>query len=127
MTHQVKEDHDVIDEEVVNTLAEQVESLEVIKEAIRQARESGVTQEQINEAVAVNENMVEVHFFKPSGKWYTTEVIEWPTELFEVDFHLAFKSGLQEKIGKRLAEMTAFCPHPYHMHSHPIALAGWND
>lgn len=81
--------------------------------------------------------MVRVDFFKPSGKWYTTEAVKW-TGAYRMEdeggelLHDAFKHSLIdhfENTPRRLSEMDAICLEPYHQLSHPIMIkaGGWND
>ena len=72
-----------------------------------------------------------VDFFKPSGKWYTTEAVkfvgEWkagPDNLI----HDAFKRSLREHFRDnpdRLFDMVAVCLEPYHEYSHPLMVRSW--
>ena len=65
--------------------------------------------------------MVRVDFFKESGKWYTTEAVEW-LQYAGCLIHDAFERSLQKHLKGRLEGMTAVCLKPYHEHSHPIML-----
>lgn len=84
--------------------------------------------------------MVRVDFFKPSGKWYTTEAVKWTGEWKgSIEnggelMHDAFAKSLRDHFKNtgggyinRLSEMDAVCLHPYHEHEHPICLrkGGW--
>lgn len=62
-----------------------------------------------------------VDFFKPSGKWYCTEVVDM-TNHYHGCIHSCFKKALRESIGNRLVDMQAVCLEPYHEHSHPISI-----
>lgn len=74
-----------------------------------------------------NESDVRVDFFKPSGKWYTTESVRWTGE-WEGEkqlIHDAFAKSLRDHVKdnpNRLDGMTAVCLEPYYEHSHPIML-----
>lgn len=72
---------------------------------------------------------VRVDFFRPSGKWYTTEAVYWVGWKKENPIHEAFAKSLQEHLGSRLDGMTAVCLHPYHELAHPIMLqcGEWNN
>ena len=74
---------------------------------------------------------VRVDFFRPSGKWYTTEAVKWTGEWKgEVLIHDAFKKSLQDHFKadfegnrpNRLSEMIAVCLDPYHQNEHPLML-----
>jgi len=76
-----------------------------------------------------NPAMVRVDFFKPSGKWYTTEAVKWTGE-WEAKkqmIHEAFKQSLRNHLGNRLREMNAVCLHPYHEYEFPLCIrkGGW--
>lgn len=70
--------------------------------------------------------MCRVDFFKPGGKWYTTEAVDWNNEYFATDVHAAFLRILCKKLGNpetginRLTGMTAVCLEPYCKLSHPL-------
>jgi len=66
---------------------------------------------------ALNPQQVRVDFFKPSGKWYTTEVLLWTEyEGYIVDiFH-----DLLDIQFSNYYDYTAVCLHPYHEHSYPL-------
>jgi hypothetical protein len=82
---------------------------------------------------------VRVDFFKPSGKWYTTESVKWTGPYKGTDektgkitlIHEAFAISLRDHFANtmlpgldrwRLEEMTAVCLEPYHEHSHPLMM-----
>jgi|SRR5580700_10662734 hypothetical protein len=83
-----------------------------------------------------DEDSVRVDFFKPSGKWYTTEAIRWTCayrndELKDGKIQLLpdlLRDLLQyhltrnvEKLGTiRLAGMWAICLEPYHEAAYPL-------
>ncbi len=67
---------------------------------------------------------VRVDFFKPSGKWYTTEAVKW-TGNWKKDEGLiydAFTKSLKDHLGTRLSDMIAVCLEPYHELSFPLML-----
>lgn len=76
--------------------------------------------------------MVRVDFFKPSGKWYTTEAVKWLSydnisiiKAFAKSLknHLKKPEGLQPSNGElRLSGMIAICLNPYHEYSTPAML-----
>ena len=72
-----------------------------------------------------NDNMVRVDFFKSSGKWYTTEAVEWLDYSKKVLIHDAFKNALRNHFNDnpyRLSDMDAICLEPFHEHAHPVQL-----
>ena len=80
------------------------------------------------------EESVRVDFFRPSGKWYTTEAVLWTGEYdgSKQFIHDAFAKSLRDHFSKnshceRLSDMDAICLEPYHEHSHPIQIkaGGW--
>lgn len=69
-----------------------------------------------------NAAMCRVDFFKESGKWYTTEAInfsccDWSSS--PVD---ALKEALMKQIGTKYSGMTAVCLEPYVEHSFPVII-----
>lgn len=68
------------------------------------------------------ENMVRVDFFKPSGKWYTTEAVKWIGSYTGGLIHDHFRASLEAHLKGRLDGMIAVCLKPYHAHSHPLSL-----
>lgn len=65
---------------------------------------------------------VRVDFFKPSGKWYTTEAVRW-LDYEEKDIFKAFRDSLLAAgIHLRLVGMTAVCLEPHHKHGYPLML-----
>lgn len=71
---------------------------------------------------------VRVDFFKPSGKWYTTEAVLFPWwsaedgSIHEV-VEAALEKHLREEAGwLRLEGMIAVCIDPHHEHAHPIMM-----
>lgn len=87
-----------------------------------------------------DDSMVRVDFFKPSGKWYYTEAVEWTGSFYgttvdgraslqEVQNPVdAFKQSLRDHLRNRFQEMTAVCLEPYHEFSFPLMIkdGGWN-
>jgi hypothetical protein len=74
-----------------------------------------------------NAASVRVDFFRPSGKWYTTEAVLWTGEYADCLIHEAFAKSLRDHFAKhsppeRLSGMDAICLEPYHEHSHPIQI-----
>lgn len=68
-------------------------------------------------------NSCRVDFFKESGKWYTTEAIIFPSEMYtHWSIHEVLQEALKRQIGNRLINMQAVCLEPYHKNSHPISL-----
>lgn len=61
-----------------------------------------------------------VDFFKPSGKWYTTDVVKF--DYTEPCIHQAFKDALQAELGNSMLGMQVVCLEPYHKNSHPLSL-----
>ena len=75
-----------------------------------------------------NARYTKVFFFKPSGKWSTTETVKWvgdgTTCIFE-----EFKNSLIEHFKNnpnRLSDMIAICIEPIHKNAHPIQLSDWH-
>ena len=58
-----------------------------------------------------NPSMVRVDFFKASGKWYTTEAVEWLD--YYGDTLEAFRESLKFHLNGRLNGLTAVCIEPY--------------
>lgn len=75
--------------------------------------------------------MVRVDFFKPSGKWYTTEAVLWTGRYLGGLIHEQFAKSLNDHFGEeqRLREMDAICLEPYHINAHPIQIKNgmWNN
>ena len=79
-----------------------------------------------------DDSYVRVDFFKPSGKWYTTEAVKWsgsylmPSKQIRGQLiHEAFAKSLRDHFKNcpnRLSEMDAICIEPYHEYAHPIQL-----
>jgi hypothetical protein len=74
---------------------------------------------------------VRVDFFKPSGRWYTTEEVVWTGGYDDCLIQDAFVKSLRNHFAKdvitvggvthqRLSGMTAVCLEPYHVNAHPI-------
>jgi len=72
-----------------------------------------------------NPRMVRVDFFKESGKWYTTEQMEW---LYHdgMLIHDAFLHCLRQNFNGHYSDMTAVCLQPYHEHEHPLMIHKWD-
>ncbi|MDX1371009.1 MAG: hypothetical protein R3321_00975 [Nitrososphaeraceae archaeon] len=73
-----------------------------------------------------NESMCRVEFFKPSpsGKWYTTEEVNFKG-LYEYPPHEALKIAIS-KLG-RLSDMVAVCFDPHVKHSFPVMVYPSHD
>jgi hypothetical protein len=71
---------------------------------------------------SIHPDHVRVDFFKPSGKWYTTEEVPWTGDYAEGLIHEEFAKSLRDHLGSRLSDMDAVCLDPYHIHSHPIQI-----
>jgi hypothetical protein len=76
-----------------------------------------------------NENMVRVDFFKPSGKWYTTEEMNWDKYISGSNIdgnyeHIidTFKRCVAEQFQGYFNGMRAVCLEPYHEYSHPLMI-----
>lgn len=73
--------------------------------------------------------MVRVDFFKPSGKWYTTEAIKFDRYYAKDETHGyeyindTFKRCLREQLKGRLNGMTAVCLEPYHENAYPLLVS----
>lgn len=78
-------------------------------------------------------NSVRVDFFRPGGKWYTTEAVVWPEGMWsqggpEDGYNLitdAFRTALDyhfKNRPNRLKGMWAVCLEPYHEHQHPLMM-----
>lgn len=77
-----------------------------------------------------NEASVRVDFFKPSGKWHTTEAVIWTGEYSNSLIHDEFKKSLRDHFREqttRLSEMDAVCLKPYHENCYPLCIrkGGW--
>lgn len=73
-----------------------------------------------------NDWMVRVDFFKPSGKWYTTEAVDMSRWHDHPDMLYAFAKSICDHLrcletkDYRLSEMVAVCIEPYHKYSYPL-------
>jgi len=65
-----------------------------------------------------DDSRVRVDFFKPSGKWYMSEEINW--YIYRGDIHSVFSQLLNEQFGKGLDGLTAVCLEPNHEFAHPL-------
>lgn len=68
---------------------------------------------------------IEVHFFKPSGKWYTTETIGWTegTGTLCDELAWALREHLKQENGEyRLSGMTAVCTQFPGDRGHPMMM-----
>lgn len=73
-------------------------------------------------------SMVRVDFFKPSGKWYTTEAIRWTGGYYNDNLIESFAKSLRDSLGSRLSDMDAVCLEPYRDIGYPLMIknGGWN-
>ena len=69
---------------------------------------------------------VRVDFFKPSGKWYASEQLEW-RHYEGMTLQDAFIRSLQSQFNGKYSGMTAVCLEPYHEHAHPVMIHNWNE
>jgi len=72
--------------------------------------------------------MVQVDFFKSSGKWYTTETVKWVGKYSDPDIQKSFLKSLREHFKEspeRLSEMDAVCH--IHKDAPPLCIrsGGW--
>jgi len=65
-------------------------------------------------------SMVRVDFWKPSGKWYTTEAIKWIG--YDGEIFMEFARSLRAHLGERMPDMTVTCLSPYNHNAHPICI-----
>ena len=65
-----------------------------------------------------NPAMVRVDFFKDSGKWYTTEAVEWLD--WGGELCRTFQLSLKAHLGGRLRGMWAVCLEPYSDKGFPL-------
>ena len=64
-----------------------------------------------------------VSFFKPSGKWYADEAVNWSEGHYQTDdIQEAFNRVLSRHFAEhpRFSGMTAVCLDPHHKNAHPI-------
>lgn len=82
-----------------------------------------------------DDSYVRVDFFKPSGKWYTTEAVKWTGGYSDCQLINAFAKSLKDHLservtqpglprhtGLRLSGMIAICLSPYHEHEVPLMI-----
>ena len=74
---------------------------------------------------SIDEAIVRVDFFKPSGKWGYTEAIKWTGGYKDCCIHEAFKRSLRAALGEHLQGMTAVCLKPHHEQAHPLLMENW--
>jgi hypothetical protein len=67
---------------------------------------------------------VRVDFFKPNGKWYTTEEMEWTGTAKDVhhSFAQSLHTHLFSGISVRLDDMVAVCLNPSHEFNFPVMM-----
>jgi hypothetical protein len=70
-------------------------------------------------------NSCRVSFFKPSGKWYGDEAIQFPSRTYKMDPISATKTAIKQAIGDRYSGMTAVCLEPYCLHAYPVMVTDW--
>ena len=71
----------------------------------------------------IEDKMVRVDIFKPSGKWYDTVEMEWDTYESENELiHEIFHRCMGEQSAGDYIGMTAVCLDPYHKHSVPLMI-----
>lgn len=69
-------------------------------------------------------NMCRVDFFKGSGKWHTTEAVEFLDSSYSLHPSTAFKAALDNHFKDsphRLSGMTAVCLDPYVENAFPLS------
>jgi hypothetical protein len=68
-------------------------------------------------------NHCRIDFFKPSGKWYTTEEVVFARDYYKhYDIHMSLRQALRLLFKRKFVGMTVVCLEPYHQNSHPIKL-----
>lgn len=68
-----------------------------------------------------NPGMVQVDFFKASGKWYMTEALDM-TEYWDAPSPIHGVEYALEKAGRNLRHFTIVCLEPYHRNAYPVML-----
>ena len=63
-----------------------------------------------------------VDFFKPSGKWYTTEAVLFPHHTWNLHPADALRSACELALNNRLNGMIAVCLAPYVQAPFPVAI-----
>lgn len=69
-----------------------------------------------------NPNSCRVDFFKPSGKWYSVEAIEFPPQTYDMHPTDALETALRIQLKNRMSGMTAVCLHPYVENPFPVMI-----
>ena len=69
--------------------------------------------------------IIEVNFFKESGKWYTSEQVDFTGLYSEPNIHEAFKNALRRHLKDRLQGMWAICIEPWHKYPFPLMTRDW--
>jgi len=75
---------------------------------------------------SIDESVCRVDFFKPSGKWYTTEAVKFTS--YKGQSQDIFRESLRNHFKNtpgRLEGMVAVCLEPYVEHSFPLMITGW--
>jgi len=67
-------------------------------------------------------NMIRVDFFKPSGKYCTTEAVDMLSAHDEPDLERATLTCIENHLKGRLRGMTAVVLEPYHINPYPLML-----
>ena len=78
---------------------------------------------------SANDGMVRVDFFRPSGRWYTTEAVDMSAHYHDPTCLNAVEAAVVQHLSKhpnkdgglRLAGMIAVCLEPHHHHAYPIS------
>jgi hypothetical protein len=60
-------------------------------------------------------------FFKESGKWYTTDVINMNDLFYHRNLTTAVKQAVAKRMGTTLTGMTVVVLEPYHQNAYPIS------
>lgn len=69
-------------------------------------------------------NNCRVDFFKPSGKWYDTDEVQFRGSDFNnTNIFTAFQHALQDaSLWDKLKKFDCVCLEPYHENTHPICI-----
>lgn len=71
----------------------------------------------------VNENMVRVDLWKPSGKWKYTISLKWYPFSSKIEsIHEIFRRCMNEQYPGKFEGLRATCLEPYCEYSHPISI-----
>ncbi len=71
---------------------------------------------------SADNSRVRVDFFRETGKWYTTEAVQWYGGYVQgaTSIHDEFRESLKRHLQGRLSGMWAVCLDPYHEHAFPL-------